>query len=671
MEKGKATNKSSETIVNKGFEPISGENYSVSKQIMENVEILVKEEEEIEEIITSENPLDEIGKLLDNIIAGESENKKAIFLLLLSGKILDPELKQMVLIKGTEGGGKSTLMKIADLFETKDVGRFSEHALDYSDLQGYEILRLKEIGKMDQEKQGVSTLKFLSSDDKGYTVEITVRDKKTGKFTTMQYTIPPITVITSTTRITLDPQFERRAWIFNVDESEKQTEEVLKLKAKRQKEKDLKKLGLLLETSEERSYRILRSLVKSLKPVDVILTFPESLREVFDKSILRVRGDYDKIKALIIFYHFLLQRKLRKININGRTVIFTEPKYAIDILKIVQDPLTSMMTKLEKRTRELIKWLKEFNVTSSGDVIDKEKRDKLAVSLRKSEKSIRRYLEQWVNAGYVSKSYVKVGKSKREVLNHTLLYDLDVIERKISSVLDISKMSAFLYERMKKEAEKYLNDILDKISSMDGMLDLKQDILSVKEVLSTSSIEPETKDFTEKKEKISDKPEMAVTSSFPSEIKQKLYNYIKKFSPTLDQTVEYIRLLGLQGEAKYKLLDTVIEEYKIRQIEDKVGNVHFIVSLESGKELLKNEKLMLSVMSNGEKAGFKAWQWGDLEIKGKEMGLTEEEVNKALEGLKKKGWITDFIKNNVTYFKLLKATSKPSFNKNIGENRSL
>jgi len=80
---------------------------------------------------------------------------------------------------------------------------------------------------------------------------------------------------------------------------------------------------------------------------------------------------------------------------------------------------------------------------------------------------------------------------------------------------------------------------------------------------------------------------------------------------------------------------------------------------------------MLSVMSNGEKAGFKAWQWGDLEIKGKEMGLTEEEVNKALEGLKKKGWITDFIKNNVTYFKLLKATSKPSFNKNIGENRSL
>jgi len=168
-----------------------------------------------------------------------------------------------------------------------------------------------------------------------------------------------------------------------------------------------------------------------------------------------------------------------------------------------------------------------------------------------------------------------------------------------------------------------------------------------------------------------DSPTVSNNYDFSS-IKQQLYNFVKNHGPvTLDQAIKFLESQGLQEEEGYKLIDKLMEEGKIKQVEDKVGNVHFIVSLESGKELLKNEKLMLSVMSNGEKAGFKAWQWGDLEIKGKEMGLTEEEVNKALEGLKKKGWITDFIKNNVTYFKLLKATSKPSFNKNMGENRSL
>ena len=62
-------------------------------------------------------------------------------------------------------GGKTHLMRIADAFKTKSVGRFTAHALDYSNLQDYEVLRLKELGSMDQEFQGVSTVKFLSADD--------------------------------------------------------------------------------------------------------------------------------------------------------------------------------------------------------------------------------------------------------------------------------------------------------------------------------------------------------------------------------------------------------------------------------------------------------------------------------------------------------------------------
>jgi hypothetical protein len=55
--------------------------------------------------------------------------------------------------------------------------RFTEHALDYADLPGYEILKLKGLGCVDDEKERgqISTVRFLSTDDKEYTVEHTVR----------------------------------------------------------------------------------------------------------------------------------------------------------------------------------------------------------------------------------------------------------------------------------------------------------------------------------------------------------------------------------------------------------------------------------------------------------------------------------------------------------------
>jgi len=152
-------------------------------------------EEEAERILSSANVLDELQRHLDNIITGEDSNKRLVFVLLLSGKTDDDTLKQFLLLKGEAAGGKTKLMRLADAFRTKSVGRFTAHALDYSDLWNYQILRLKEIGNMDQEFQGVSTIKFLSADDEGYIVEMPVRGED-GRFSNVEYRIPPITVIT-------------------------------------------------------------------------------------------------------------------------------------------------------------------------------------------------------------------------------------------------------------------------------------------------------------------------------------------------------------------------------------------------------------------------------------------------------------------------------------------
>jgi len=406
-------------------------------------------EKEVERILASENPIMEIEKHLDNIIAGERENKITIFILLLSGKFNDSKKKQMILLKGTEGSGKSTLMKIADFFKTKDVGRFSEHALDYTNLDGYEILRLKEIGNMDEEKQGVSTIKFLSSDDKGYIVEVTVRDKETGRFTTEEHIIPPITLISSTTRVILDPQFVRRNWILNPDESEEQTAKVLEWKARYKQELNEVALGIKQFTSLDYSKEVLSQLVKQLEPCTIIVPFPKALTELLNNKVLRVRGDYDKIMAFVELYCFLNQNRLPKKEVNGKKIVFAKPQICLEALKIVQQPLVNMTISLEKRTQKLIEILKKLGLTSKGTIITKGVRDKIAVLMRRSERTIRKYLGELEVAGYLS-------SSEQKPKNYTLLYDLHEIEEKISGISAKLDSADSLIAKMQEEAQKLL-----------------------------------------------------------------------------------------------------------------------------------------------------------------------------------------------------------------------
>ncbi len=121
---------------------------------------------EAEIILASPNVPEALKPHLDNILAGEEENKQLLLVLLLSGILEDDKLKQMILVKGESGAGKSTLMRLADAFKTKNVGRFTAHALDYSNLADYQILRLKEIGKM------LSVTQIMKSFKDGYVVHV-------------------------------------------------------------------------------------------------------------------------------------------------------------------------------------------------------------------------------------------------------------------------------------------------------------------------------------------------------------------------------------------------------------------------------------------------------------------------------------------------------------------
>jgi hypothetical protein len=314
---------------------------------------------------------------------------------------------------------------------------------------------------MDEEFQGVSTLKFLSADDRGYTVEVTERDER-GRFKTTTYTIPPITVITSTTRVQLDPQFERRAWPLNPDESKEQTERVRQWKVKYEQEKAQVALGLLPETSYDHSLRVLRAIVKKLEPVLVILPFPDALTGLLRTDKLRVRGDYDKFLSLAKLHGFIHQKTLPRVKTqNGSVVVFLTPGHCLEVLKIAEKPYVTMAMELEQRSRRLIAAMEELGLKDLGAIIDKDARNKIAIKLGLSSKTVLRYLSDWADAGYMGESKTT---ARGRPLEFQTLYPLEEIKEKATMSLDIAKNSEEILLKFRKEAEKFLDSFGTKIS---------------------------------------------------------------------------------------------------------------------------------------------------------------------------------------------------------------
>ncbi len=429
-------------------------------------------QQKLRRIFDAENQLDALTPHLDNMIVGEDKTKKAITVLLLSARVSNPEMKQIILLKATEGAGKSRLMKVlTEGYKVKDVGRFSAHALDYTNLEGFEILRLKELGSMDEEKQGISTIKFLSSDDQGYTVEITAKDETSGKFTTEQYKIPPITVLSGTTRLILDAQFERRAWPLGLDETVEQTARISEWKASLELQSNEKLLDLRKVTDYEFSTEVYKRFIEKFEPQNIIIPFPSSLLEILGTKALRVRGDMDKLLNFVKFYAQLNLKRLEKAK---EGLYVCSPEVCMEAIDIIIEPLTSMLSKIDKRSREVFEALKEVkDIDDSegkekvvrydlkGAVIDKDVREKIAVKLGKSEKTIRAFFSQLATSEYVS-------SDDKKPKSFTLLYNVEDIKTKLSGILAKTKSANSLMDEMKKESQEWLKTRLEIFSVRMG-----------------------------------------------------------------------------------------------------------------------------------------------------------------------------------------------------------
>jgi len=434
--------------------------------------------EEAERILSSENPITEIEKHLDNIIAGEERNKLFVFVLALSGKMNDKKKKTIICALQEAGAGKTWLLQnIASFYNTEIASHLTNRALNYmgDKLREKEILFIKELGNLDKENNtsGNASIKMLSVDDGGLSTTYTIR-KDDGTFDTVTEVTDPITIMTSSTRKSIDNQFVRRYWVFSPDASIEQTRKIRKFKEKMNIQEEQVTMGIRKYTDCDYSRGVLKHLVGIIPTdINILVPFWNSVYSIMDENNLRMRGDYDKVKLLIYLFGVLNYRNLPMIKkeVNGTEKIYhvMTPQRTIDILRIARDSLVFMAKGTEGRDYALLTALKDLNVRSvsdeySGDEIGRELIYNISRKLGWSVYRVKNTMNKFADLGFM---YV-TNKPKVYLLNRPV----EAIEGDLSGYPELNNEEELekLYNRMVEEGEKTLEQYYNINYNLGGMV---------------------------------------------------------------------------------------------------------------------------------------------------------------------------------------------------------
>jgi hypothetical protein len=427
--------------------------------------------QEAERILSCANPIWEVKKHLDNTIAGEDDNKLFVFTLALSGKMMDVKKKTIICALQEAGAGKTwVLQNIASFYKTKVDSHLTDRALNYmgAQLDEYEILFIKELGNLDKENNtsGNASIKMMSVDDGGLSTTYTLKNKD-GEFETKTVTTNPITIMTSSTRKSIDNQFVRRYWVFSPDASVAQTKRIRQFKVNHNRQEEQKEMGIIKHTDFEYSQGVLQHLV-SLIPSDinVLIPFWQTIYNIMDENNLRMRGDFDKVKLLIYLFGVLNYRNLptvtKEVEGEDRVYHVMTPQMTIDILRIARQSLVFMAKGTEGRDYALLQALKDMEViavseTHSGTEIDREAIYNLASKLGWGLNRIKSTMNKFVDLSFVHE------KDKPKV--YMLTKSVEHIEGKLSGYPELSSEAELkkLYVKMVEES----NMVLGKYHEVD------------------------------------------------------------------------------------------------------------------------------------------------------------------------------------------------------------
>ena len=220
-------------------------------------------------------------------VVGEEENALLLYLAMTSRLLANPV---SVSLQGESAAGKSWLVtRVAKLLPkecVEDRSRLSPQALFYTDMDlRHKVLYIAElVGGI----PGDYAIRLIQSEGI-ITAEVTKRDEK-GMFSTQKYSKEgPTAIITTTTRVELNPENASRQWSLFIDDSPEQTRRV-------------KNVVFTRSTAQwrEPDLSLFQALQTELRPRQVFV--PESWRGLVDKTPnepVRMRRDFERLLAVI------------------------------------------------------------------------------------------------------------------------------------------------------------------------------------------------------------------------------------------------------------------------------------------------------------------------------------------------------------------------------------
>lgn len=314
---------------------------------------------------------------------GEEINQKLLYLAFTS-RLMDSSIS--VVVKGQSSSGKSHLVgTIIRLFPDSEVLNFSfvtSKALVHrqGDLS-HKILYIAEHSGSEGADYSIRTI--LSEGE--VSIMLPIKNEITGNFETVEkrITAKGLVFVETTTRDRIHGENQTRVFDLYVDESEKQTANILSMQAAQ------------METDNPdvvEQINVWRAAQSLLKKRIVHVPYAKELADNFPTHSTRARRDFKRLLSLICSHTMLYQHQ-RKTSSDGRLIATYDDLSGV--LSIIQRVLEDSQRALSPKQAEILNIIKSEDVPAEFSIGD------LSEVAKVDRKTLRRHLKYFTSEGLV------------------------------------------------------------------------------------------------------------------------------------------------------------------------------------------------------------------------------------------------------------------------------
>ena len=386
-------------------------------------ETSAKIKQQAQELLEDPKLLYKISKDMEKWIVGEQQSRLLQFVLCVS--CMSKRDYAFQIVSGESAGGKSWKTEHVLNYLPKEyyrkVGRLSKTSLEYLKDQNFDLLWIQE---QRGGKQASDSIRLSSIEDGGTKIWVTERNPDSGRFETHEYRVPGRSIITTTVNTNIDPQDLTRSWLFGVDETSTQTENIVNYQTEEAANPLEFKNALGLADPDLRP--VVHEALRQLEwDYVVVVPFVENLKKFVNTQVLRTRRDFKKLIRLIRVVTLIHQKQRPSFTIKDKKFLVSLPQDAYISLTLAWEIFQRTAMGLDQREQKVIDVLKDVECLTRRQVAQK---------CRKSMTWAENMLKSLVDKGYVdedvtSKAYhysLRLQSEKKD-FNHTLS-DTDTLE---------------------------------------------------------------------------------------------------------------------------------------------------------------------------------------------------------------------------------------------------